>query len=35
MTSEPGVDLDPHGWQLRYVQLNGYDFGEFMVKHDQ
>jgi endonuclease YncB( thermonuclease family) len=34
MTAEPGVDLDPYDRHLRYVQLNGYDFGESMVKHD-
>lgn len=34
ITSEPGVDLDRYDRHLRYVQMNGYDFGTEMVKWD-
>lgn len=33
LTDEPGVDLDPYGRQLRYVQTRGHDFGMDMVGH--
>lgn len=36
LSSEPGVDTDKDGRQLRYVQLGSTatDFGEYMVKYD-
>lgn len=34
MTREPGVDADQDRRLLRYVQLDGYDFGEQMVRYD-
>lgn len=35
LTMEPGIDLDQHGRQLRYVTMyNGSDFGKAMVTYD-
>lgn len=34
LTKEPGVDLDRYGRELRYVSVNGQDFGALMVAHD-
>jgi endonuclease YncB( thermonuclease family) len=31
---EPGVDRDERGRLLRYVQLDGSDMGEYLVKYD-
>lgn len=32
LTAEPGVDRDSYGRELRYVQVDGYDFGTAMVR---
>jgi len=32
LTAEPGVDTDRYGRELRYVQLDGHDFGSAMVR---
>lgn len=34
LTAQPGVDRDRYGRILRYVQVNGQDFGVQMVKWD-
>ncbi|WP_018332838.1 thermonuclease family protein [Actinomycetospora chiangmaiensis] len=34
LTTEPGVDLDRYGRQLRYVAYSGGDFAEMMVRAD-
>jgi endonuclease YncB( thermonuclease family) len=34
LTAQPGVDLDRYKRLLRYVQVDGYDFGVEMVKND-
>ncbi len=34
LTQEPGVTTDGYGRDLRYVQVNGRDFGREMVVHD-
>jgi endonuclease YncB( thermonuclease family) len=34
LTAEPGVDTDRYGRLLRYVQVDGRDFGTGMVKYD-
>jgi micrococcal nuclease len=34
LTTEPGVDLDRYGRQLRYVSYSGGDFAEMMVRAD-
>lgn len=34
LITEPGVSTDPHGRDLRYVQVDGQDFGRLMVVED-
>lgn len=34
LTAQPGVDVDRHGRQLRYVSYAGGDFAEMMVRAD-
>ncbi len=34
LTTEPGIDTDRYGRSLRYVQLNGYDYGEGQIGYD-
>ncbi len=34
LSAQPGVDRDRYGRLLRYVQLAGHDYGEFIVGYD-